>query len=311
MPMPDVAADLTTLRAELPFLRRCGRALTGETRTADVGAVELMEELLRGVHAGAGEWRRVDIYRRYFEILYASAFAEGARSFEERYTRASGQAYWLKVAEGFSEDEIGEILSLPSAEIRILVALHEATIAKQPRTGILIIEDEALIAHDLKRIVVSMGHKVTGVARTRSAALGRYYADRPELILSDIQLADESSGMDAVDDIHSVADVPVVFVTAFPERLLTGARDEPIFLISKPYDPAVVKAAVSQALYLSGKSQTSPSRLRKMAVAAREQSYAILDPGLRVVLTHIADAYERLAGNGVAPARGPYEGNAG
>jgi CheY-like chemotaxis protein len=309
--MSDVAAALNKLREELPFLRRCGRALTGETRLADVGAVELMEELLRGVVGPSGEWRRIDTYRRYFEILSASALIEGARSFEERYSPVCRQAHWLKIVEGFSEDAIAEVLQLPVSKIRNLIASHEARTAEQPRTGILIIEDEALIAHDLKRIVVAMGHKVTGVARTRSAALGKYYADRPALILSDIRLADESSGIDAVDDIHAVADVPVVFITAFPERLLTGARDEPTFLINKPYEPAIVKAAVSQALYLAGRSQSSPSRLRKMALAAREQSFSIMDPSLRLVLTHIADAYERLAGENPYPAGGPYGNNAG
>ncbi|MBU2381500.1 MAG: response regulator, partial [Alphaproteobacteria bacterium] len=72
---------------------------------------------------------------------------------------------------------------------------------------------------------------------------------RPGLVLADIQLADGSSGIDAVKDILKRFDVPVIFITAFPERLLTGERPEPTFLITKPFQPETVKAAISQALF--------------------------------------------------------------
>ena len=71
----------------------------------------------------------------------------------------------------------------------------------------------------------------------------------PGLVLADIQLADGSSGIDAVKDILQRYDVPVIFITAFPERLLTGERPEPTFLITKPFQPETVKAAIGQALF--------------------------------------------------------------
>jgi len=74
---------------------------------------------------------------------------------------------------------------------------------------------------------------------------------KPDLILADIQLADNSSGIDAVNDLMGVMDVPVVFITAFPERLLTGEKHEPAFLISKPFKVEQVRSAVSQALFFS------------------------------------------------------------
>ena len=50
-------------------------------------------------------------------------------------------------------------------------------------------------------------------------------------------------------DILARADLPVIFITAFPERLLTGERPEPTFLITKPFQPETVKAAIGQALF--------------------------------------------------------------
>ena len=98
-------------------------------------------------------------------------------------------------------------------------------------------------------IVQAMGHDVTGVARTHTAAIELAGKHRPDLILADIQLADGSSGIDAVKDILARLDVPVIFITAFPERLLTGERPEPTFLITKPFQPETVKAAIGQALF--------------------------------------------------------------
>ena len=51
--------------------------------------------------------------------------------------------------------------------------------------------------------------------------------------------------------------VPVIFITAFPERLLTGEKPEPAFLITKPFMPDMVKAVVSQALFFDTKSRAA------------------------------------------------------
>ena len=118
--------------------------------------------------------------------------------------------------------------------------------------AVLVIEDEAIIAMDIQTIVIDMGHRVTGIARTRTSAVDLASRDRPELILADIQLADKSSGIDAVKDILAqFDDIPVIFITAFPERLLTGQRPEPAFLIAKPYTEDQVRSAVSQAMFFA------------------------------------------------------------
>lgn len=241
---------LNSLREEFPQLRRCGRALTGEQRLADICVIQVMDALLAQPEA-VRDLTRVDLYRRYFEMLEAAARVEGPASFAERYSPLHRQAHWLRVVEDFTEDEVADILRQSPEQVRDQLRLYEGAVGRQTRADVMIIEDEALIAHDLKRIAASMGHKVTGVARTQSGAISKFLKQRPHLILSDVQLADGTSGIDAVDTIHHVAEVPVVFITAFPERLLTGARGEPAFLISKPFEPNVVAATVSQALFLA------------------------------------------------------------
>jgi CheY-like chemotaxis protein len=126
-----------------------------------------------------------------------------------------------------------------------------AEIDRQTRTRVLIIEDEPLIAMDLAGIVQELGHEVAAVARTRTDAVEAALREKPGLVLADIQLADGSSGIDAVKDILAGFSLPVIFITAFPQRLLTGERPEPTFLLTKPFDPRTVKAAISQALFFN------------------------------------------------------------
>jgi CheY-like chemotaxis protein len=102
---------------------------------------------------------------------------------------------------------------------------------------------------DLESIVQGLGHRVTSVARTHSEALKAVNQHKPGLVLADIQLADGSSGLDAVNEMLGSLAAPVIFITAYPDRLLTGERPEPAFLITKPYQPDTVKAIVSQALF--------------------------------------------------------------
>jgi len=120
---------------------------------------------------------------------------------------------------------------------------------------VFIIEDEPIIAADIEGLVRDLGHEVTGIATTHTEAVQLAEQDKPGLVLCDIQLADDSSGIDAAEDILKSMDVPLIFITAFPERLLTGEKPEPTYLITKPFEENTVKAAMGQALFLHGEYQ--------------------------------------------------------
>ena len=151
--------------------------------------------------------------------------------------------------EGFSVSEIGEILDRDSDEVHELLSTAAHQISQEIATEIMIIEDEPLIAMDIENLVSDLGHQVTGIARTLDEAIAMFAKRQPKMVLADIQLADGSSGIDAVNAILKTADIPVIFITAFPERLLSGERPEPAFLVTKPFNPDMVKAMISQALF--------------------------------------------------------------
>ncbi len=252
------------LQPHLPFLRRYARALAGSQRQGDAFVRATLEAILAAPDEFPREVDpRLGLYR-VFQRVWASAGgpagAEDGQTDEGQavasarlaaITPLSRQALLLSAMEGFADGEVGYVLDLPENEVpdRVDEALTE--IESQTRADVLIIEDEPIIAMDIETIVRDLGHDVTAIAVTRSQAVAEARARPPGLVLADIQLADNSSGIDAVRDILDDFQVPVIFITAFPERLLTGERPEPAFLITKPFQRTTVKAAIAQALFFN------------------------------------------------------------
>ncbi len=266
--MSDARTDASltdAIAAELPFLRRYARALTGSQETGDRYAAATLEAILADDEVfDRSATAKVALFK-VFHGIWASSGApvdsgpdapDGPESQAQR--RLSGltpntrEALLLHSIENFRPDEIGDILGVGPGEAAELVTIAQNEMADGVTGRVMVIEDEAIIAMDISSIVSEMGHSVTGVATTRDEAVKLGRADPPDLILADIQLADKSSGIDAVNDLLSGANMPpVVFITAFPERLLTGERPEPAFLISKPYNEGQIRSAVSQAMFFA------------------------------------------------------------
>ncbi len=250
--------------AHIPFLRRYARALTGSQAAGDAFVRAVLEAaLVDPALASSLRGGRVPLYRAFAQVWAAACLqsanlqqmaspAEAAAQRQlDRITPPARQALLLTTVEEFTADEAGQIMGLGQAEVMALVQAAVADIARQSAASVLIIEDEPLIAMQLEDLVCALGHTVCGMAATRGQVLDVLARARPGLVLADIQLADGSSGLDAVDDILAIAPVPVVFITAFPERLLTGERTEPTYLVTKPFQEASVRAAIAQALFFN------------------------------------------------------------
>lgn len=242
----------------LPELRRYARALTGSQESGDAYVTGTVEALTAQPDLiSEASSARADLFRAFSKIWNSVPLNGAVAPAEmlpadrriEQLPALPRQAFLLVSLESFSEEDAAYVLDIDVPGIRNLIDQCGQELAGQIATDVLIIEDEALIAMDLESLVENLGHNVVGVARTRSEAIKIAQQKRPGLILADIQLADGSSGLDAVNDLLKSFTVPVVFITAYPERFLTGARPEPAFLIAKPYKPAVVSAIVSQVLF--------------------------------------------------------------
>lgn len=258
MPFRQILAE------RLPFLRRYARALTGSQHSGDAYVRELLEaaltdddlrdELVKG---------RVQLYR-CFTRIWSNAHvevgegdaADGSREASAQ-ARLRGippehrQALLLTTLEDFTEAEAAEVLGIEPAEVAVLVARALEEIESETASRVMIVEDEPLIAMQLEELVAELGHSVVATAATRTEAVEAFKRTSPSLLMVDIQLADSSSGIDAVEEILQIASVPVIFITAYPERLLTGERPEPTYLVTKPFQEETVRTTISQALFFA------------------------------------------------------------
>lgn len=248
------------IRRHLPGLRRYARAVTGDQRRGDRDVA-----LARLLAAGSAQDEpRLALYRSLHAVWEEAESGGTGDPAEDAADLVDGRivlasrllelaplhrrALLLVTLEGFPPDEAAAVLGCTPETLRDLVAGAKAELRRQPPSRVLVIEDEPVIALDIAGILEQNGHTVVGICATRAEAVALARGTRPDLVLADIRLADDSSGIDAVQEILREHEVPVVFVTAYPERLLTGERPEPTFLVTKPFDPDTLDVTVSQAL---------------------------------------------------------------
>jgi CheY-like chemotaxis protein len=252
----------TRIAPHLPYLRRYARSVCGSQTTGDAYVAASLEALIADISIfPKASSDRVALYQLFVSIFSSvqvnvATDRDNLPGWERRalYNLNAMQprsrfAFLLTTVEEFSAAETAEILKTTEAEVDRLIADASSEIARQVATDIMIIEDEPLIAMDIEQMVLDLGHRVTGIARTHKEALELFHQTKPKMILADIQLADGSSGLEAMNEILQMTSLPVIFITAFPERLLTGERPEPAFLVTKPFNPDMVKALISQALF--------------------------------------------------------------
>ncbi len=264
------------ISVNLPYLRRYARALTGNQSSGDAYVRFTLEAALADSALLDEVTRdRASLYAVFTRIWSAASIEvepdddsalpheNAAQERLARITPASRQALLLTTLEDFSVSQTALILARSVAEIDELLAEAIAQIDSESATDVLIIEDEPLIAMQLEDLVTDLGHTVIGTAATRAQAEKLFAERRPALVLADIQLADGSSGIDAVDQMLKLGDIPVIFITAYPEKLLTGDRPEPTYLITKPFQEATVRAAISQVLFF-GTSRPLPTGVTRV-----------------------------------------------
>jgi CheY-like chemotaxis protein len=252
-----------TLAPHLPYLRRYARALTGSQSSGDAHVRAALTALLEGDQSlMEGVPPRVGLYRLFHAIWQSGAehfdeqaqapVAGGGKTPETRLKSLSASkraALLLTAVEAFSLEEAAFIIGETPEEVETAILGAQKTIDSQLASRVLIIEDEPIIALDLENLVTELGHKVVAIAATKDDAVAKAKSERPGLVLADINLGEGGSGIDAVSEILASFDIPVIFITAYPEKLLTGERPEPTYLIAKPFLPETVQATVGQALF--------------------------------------------------------------
>lgn len=280
----------------LPLLRRYARALVGDQRSGDDLVCAALDGMIRDGRIGSAADQRLELYRslsaHWNDSRCEHALARSADTIDlgqgldrrlRSLTSMSRQVFLLVSMESFTPGEVASILELTSDQFETALTRARREVASLVRTDVLIIEDELFIAADLEDILTSLGHRIIAVERTHADAVRASRSAKPGIVLADIQLADGSSGIEAVNEILHKWAVPVIFITAYPERLITGLRPEPTLLLTKPFKIGDVRAAVSQALFFEASAQSGSE--------PAQQSIAISKRACPIVTTRYSSAW--------------------
>jgi len=249
-----------TLAPHLPHLRRYARALTGAQTRGDSYVRAALCALVTGeCELTLDTPTKVGLYHVFHKVWLNSCGETSVRTKPltdlpagrrlQALSAPNRAALLLTAVEGFDVSDTASILDAAPEAVEQAIIDAQKEIERQLASRVLIIEDESIIALDLEEMVTGLGHEVIAVAATKDEAVARARLGSPGLILADINLGDGGSGIDAVTEILMSFDVPVIFITAYPERLLTGERPEPTYLVTKPFLPETVQATIAQALF--------------------------------------------------------------
>ena len=140
--------------------------------------------------------------------------------------------------------------------------MHADPVASKPRA--LIVEDEILIAEELKVRLSLLGFSVIAAVESGEEGIAIATRERPDLVLMDIRLKGKKDGVQAAEEIHGQVDVPVVYLTAYSDRLtvdrVKGTEYDGFIL--KPFRAGELKSTIEvamrrHALRLKDKKQTN------------------------------------------------------
>ena len=270
------SADIVPI---IPYLRRHARLLSGSKEVGD----EYVRLCLELVMAEPERLQDGDVRRQLFHVFHSvwsvinppDPVTNESTTHEDRLEQGLAalapmerRVLLLVAVEDFSYEAAAQILDLDTTAVRRYFTKARRELDEQVTCTVLIIEDEPLIAMELCRIVQEMGLTVAGTTSRQDDAIEAVETNCPGLVLADIQLQDNGSGIAAAHSILQQSNVPIVFVTGYPERLLTGQGFEPAFVVAKPFREDALKATIAQAL----STYATPSR----ALEHREQMLAKL-----------------------------------
>jgi DNA-directed RNA polymerase specialized sigma24 family protein/CheY-like chemotaxis protein len=269
-------AQARRLMAQLPYMRRYGRALTGSTTRGD-------DLVTRAVEAALTEPDRYQLdtddepvtRRRLYTLLNglfdadmgtigaaAIAPAEPGHPIEAALSSLPEQerrVFLLVSLEELSTPQAAEVMGIPSDEAREALGRAQNAMREQLVANILIVEDDAIIAYDLTETVLGMGHKVCGTAATMEEALAAAAANQPSLALMDLRLAHGGSGITTAQALRETRALPIIFVTAFAEELKQRGLDYLGPVIKKPFTREQIERAITQAVFTPRPGDAPPT----------------------------------------------------
>ncbi len=243
----------TLALAELRNLRRYAYCILGNRSLSDMAVEAALNSLVSDIVSVSGRAvSRLDLYRKVNEAANASpgnvsaAAASGLFADFQRLSKQHRQIAGLRAIVGLPYGDVASIMDMSEKSVRRAYCEALASLRDKP-AAVLIIEDEVFIALDIQQIVRNLGLSVVGIAKNRAEALRMADISRPKLILADYKLRDDT-GVDVVKAIRAQIDTTVIYVTSHPEAVAATRECEDDLVISKPFTPRALAAAVQTQL---------------------------------------------------------------
>jgi PAS domain S-box-containing protein len=162
----------------------------------------------------------------------------------------------------------------------------------------MVVEDESIVAEDMKAMLEGFGYTVPAVAFSGEEAVRKAFDTRPDLVLMDIVLKGQMSGVEAVERIRSRCNIPVVYVTAYAdEKTVRRAKaTEPFGYILKPFDARELQTAIEIALYKHQMEKKLYESEQRLSLTLRSIDDAIITTDSRGRVTFMNPRAEALTG---------------
>jgi RNA polymerase sigma factor (sigma-70 family) len=269
----------------VPHLRRHARLLSGSKDVGDEYVRIALELIVAEPERLQGGDERILLFRAFHAVWSALNESDRRRSvdaitIEDRLDQGLAalapierRVLLLAVVEQMTLEQVAQVLEIDVETARRHLAEARASLRHEVELPVLIIEDEPMIAIELSQIVREMGLSVSGTAARQDDAVSAADSagdERLGLVLADIQLQDRGNGIGAAQQILERYNVPIVFVTGFPERLLTGSGLEPAFVVAKPFDPESLKVTIAHALSTYAREKDAVAHRASLLAKLRE-----------------------------------------
>ncbi|MAW82727.1 MAG: hypothetical protein CMI63_21030 [Parvularcula sp.] len=250
---------LTPFQKDLRFVRQFARAVTSDQFLGDeIAAAALQRFDYSAVEGLPDRERQITVFRAFYDA-WRSASAEGGAAFSNRSVLAARpftaepprQLVLLVDVIGLEIEKAAALIGVEPSEAKRLLSEERRRIAATQVSGTaLVIEDEPVIALEVAATLETIGLKVLATARTADDAIRLANKHRPDVVMADYDLGAGRTGLDAVREITSTLPVIAIFLTAYPDDVLSGDDYEPTFILTKPFDERALRAAIVHGLSL-------------------------------------------------------------
>ncbi|HEX9871482.1 MAG TPA: response regulator, partial [Candidatus Tectomicrobia bacterium] len=166
------------------------------------------------------------------------------------------------------------------------------------RPQIMVVEDESIVAEDMKAMLEGFGYAVPAVAFSGEDAVKKACDTHPDLVLMDIVLKGQMSGVEAVERIRAHCNIPVVYVTAYAdEKTVRRAKvTEPFGYLLKPFDAKELQTSIEIALYKHQMEKKLHDSEQRLSITLHSIGDAVMATDSRGYVTFMNPRAEALTG---------------